>query len=124
MNYMKQVAEMLGVELNEEFKIDGHEGNFRLSENFGLVHEHRVSMPSLLEKILTGRHKIIKMPWKPKCGDLYKHVNANGDICASVWSNAVFDVAMFLVGNCYRTDAEAEAHKPEMLAKMREVMGE
>ena len=122
MNY--KVAEMLGVELGEEFKIDGHEGNFRLSENFGLVHEHRVSMASLFKEILTGRHKIIKIPWKPKAGNKYCFIGTGGVINSTTWINCTADIALYAMGNCYQTEADAEAHKPEMLAKIKEVMGE
>ena len=33
MNYMKQVAQMLGVEIGEEFKIKGRDGTFKFNED-------------------------------------------------------------------------------------------
>ena len=67
MNYMEQIAKMLNVEINEEFKIEGHDDNlkFKFTENrflqscgdaYGWVDS--ISIMTVLE----GRAKIIKLP--------------------------------------------------------------
>lgn len=71
MNYMKQVAEMLGVELGEEFMISDCPKNFRYRithkglEVFSIVIEddkwEKIKI-DLLDQLLVGRNKIIKLP--------------------------------------------------------------
>ena len=67
MNYMEQIAKMLNVEINEEFKIEGHDDNlkFKFTENrflqsYGDVYgwDDSISIMTVLE----GRAKIIKLP--------------------------------------------------------------
>lgn len=65
MSYMEQVAQMLGVELEEEFKIEGYDDSlkFKFSENFFLQScgYGWVSSCSLIN-VLEGTRKIIKLP--------------------------------------------------------------
>lgn len=65
MSYMKQVAQMLGVELEEEFKIEGYDDSlkFKFSENFFLQScvYGWVQSCSLIH-LLEGTRKIIKLP--------------------------------------------------------------
>ena len=68
MNYMKQVAEMLGVEMGERFKIKGHTNNaeYYISEQ-GLMREGFIEpFQKPLTTLLTGEAEIVKKPWKPK----------------------------------------------------------
>ena len=67
MNYMEQIAKMLNVEINEEFKIEGHDDNlkFKFTENrflqsYGDVHGWVDSISIMT--VLEGRAKIIKLP--------------------------------------------------------------
>ena len=73
MNYMEQIAKMLNVEIDEEFKIEGYDDNlkFKFTENrflqscgdvYGWVDS--ISIMTVLE----GRAKIIKLP-KPVLTD-------------------------------------------------------
>ena len=66
MNYMSEVAHMLGVELEEEFKInDDSTNNFKLT-NSGLFFLNHVgvwgSCEHKLTQLLNGKHEIIKLP--------------------------------------------------------------
>ena len=67
MNYMEQIAKMLDVEINEEFKIEGHDDNlkFKFTENrflqsYSDVHGWVDSISIMT--VLEGRAKIIKIP--------------------------------------------------------------
>lgn len=67
MNYMEQIAKMLNVETNEEFKIEGHDDNlkFKFTENrflqsYGDVYGWVDSISIMT--VLEGRAKIIKIP--------------------------------------------------------------
>ena len=66
MNYMSEVAHMLGVELEEEFKINDDSTNkFKLT-NSGLFFLNHVgvwgSCDHKLTQLLNGKHEIIKLP--------------------------------------------------------------
>ena len=67
MNHMKEVAQLLGVEIGEEFKIEGHDDNlkFKFTENcflqsYGDVYGWVDSISIMT--VLEGRAKIIKLP--------------------------------------------------------------
>ena len=65
MNYMKQVAEMLGVELGEEFKVKGNnEHNKYKFTDTDLVYDSESEMPAIvtLYDLLKGEDEIIKIP--------------------------------------------------------------
>ena len=62
------------------------------------------------------------MPVPENC---YFYVRDRGTDCVN-WDDLVFDVALFLVGNCFPTKEEAEAALPEwqaILEKVKEVYG-
>ena len=64
MNYMKQVAQMLGLEFDEEFNIEGSNYKYKISED-GICFYHGgkwYRMCNDLNDILTGKYKIIKKP--------------------------------------------------------------
>ena len=66
MNYMEQTAHMLGVELEEEFKINDDSTNkFKLT-NSGLFFLNHVgvwgSCDHKLTQLLNGKHEIIELP--------------------------------------------------------------
>ena len=68
-NYMKQVAEMLGVELNEEFTLKCEETKYRIA-TLGLQYYDNVYKRWLhsirLENILIGNCTIVKIPKNTK----------------------------------------------------------
>lgn len=125
-NHMKQIAEMLGVELGEEFKIKYNTGTsedtFYLTED-GCHHHGGTISPKKLNKLITGTIEIIKLPWKPKNGDRYYDVHPDGTIGNTIFScDSTYDLAMLYMGNCFRTEKEAETHKDEIMQKFWEVM--
>lgn len=66
MNYMKVVAQLLDLEIGEEFRIEGHSSNniYRLTEENieYLSCGHWFSISSTLNKLLNGEYKVAKMP--------------------------------------------------------------
>lgn len=124
MNYMEQVAQMLGVELEEEFKSkDPKNGEiyniiFKF-DNSSLVRRElkpkRVWMPDsgALHQLLIGGFEIVKKPWKPKNGDKYYWVDARKSI--ETYQFDIFDtwdLISYSCGNCFRTNEEIT---PEVL---------
>ena len=76
MNHMKEIALLLGVEIGEEFKIEGHSGNvkYRLTEEnleYLSSYDHWFSISSTLNELLNGEYKVVKIP-KPVLDDVEK----------------------------------------------------
>lgn len=132
MNHMKQVAEMLGVELGEKFKIrfhcsiDAEDETYFLKEDYGLCDitgDHIRN--DYLGALLTGRCKIVKLPWKPKDRSDCFYIKAKGGIVPTVFDIMFpYDLAMYKLGKLYRTREEAEAHAEEDKAYWNEVRKE
>ena len=78
-NKMKEVAKLLGVELEEEFRIDGLSYKYKLS-NYGLMcwsnNLQRWYITSIIGELLTGVKQIIKLP-KPILDDVEKEYLSN-----------------------------------------------
>ena len=66
MNYMKEVARMLGVELGEVFKISGMDCRFWIDECGLLMGDDKgnYDLNALLAALLAGRLKVEQLPWK------------------------------------------------------------
>ena len=132
MNYMKQVAEMLGVELGEKFKVRPTDGckpdraTYMIDE-IGVKYTGNTGRPmyrddTTLDRLLNGSDEIVKLPWKPKDGEGYFYINKLGVAGHMTFSGSSVDIALYAFGNCFRTREEAEAHKDEILQKMNEVL--
>ena len=128
MNYMEEICELLGVKLNEEFKIveadNGEEWNgvFKILRD-GLkeitysekTSTHYISPVDGLEGLLTGDLKIKKLPWKPSHGLRYYYVRLDKTLDYTIFnSECYWDVLAYTLGNCFRTIEEIT---PEILEK-------
>lgn len=118
MNYMEQVARILGVELGEQFKIDGIKEIFYIDEE-GLKQEYgdNFCFNNGLVWLLNGNAKVVKFPWKPKHNDECYYVAPNGSIVSQIFYTTYSDNLLFYkLGKLYRTREEAEAHIDEDIA--------
>lgn len=121
MNYFKQVAEMLGVKLDEEFKLNSKDGCFQAMYKItkdGLLYNigTRWEGSSSLGGIISGRLTIVKLPWKPKKGMPYWHYSEawkEGISCN--WEGGFNDLLLWKAGNCFRTEEEATAKGKEIM---------
>lgn len=124
MNYMEKVAEMLGVEFGEIFRLfdtsrkEEETGVFWINED-GMYKEYPDGSKARIafnwDYILTGGYEIVKLPWKPKDGDHYWYVEYDEGcaLCRTTWSDSSYDLALYKLGKLYRTKAEAEKHADE-----------
>lgn len=126
-NYMKQVAEMLGVELNEEFRVKelfrggDSELQCRITE-FGLQIFHDggdvgawVRNDAMLTRLILGDESIelVKPPFVPKIGKEYwTFINDCWEIVRVRWRDCLSDFMRLKCGMVFRTEAEAIATKP------------
>lgn len=131
MNYMPEVARMLGVEIGEEFDIFNNEmeelvhGPYKIIDN-AIVDYVGCKTKDLLCGLLTGEYTLQKRPWRPKEGGWFYHIYGNGGgLTAKFFNfNNVYDLALLNMGNCFPTKEAAEAAVPEMLAKFEEIKKE
>lgn len=116
-NYMKEVAELLGLEFGEEFKVEhsiqGIRNMFPAKITCDGIEvwngENRPYCKDslLLGELLTGECAIKKLPWKPKYGDKYFHVSESGDVITSIWDGYYKDRVFYKIGNCYKNKESA-----------------
>lgn len=134
-NLIPQIAQMLGVELGEEFKVVHkvvYKTGFEIICNFTkegvFVHEEGCSGKydkELLADIICGKAEIVKLPWKPKKGETYYTfvlmVVLMGDkwvVRSSRWGGLPNEYALLDKGWAFRTEAEAQDALPKVAAEM------
>ena len=122
-NYMADVAKMLGVELGEEFKIDGSNLIYKFFENglyFRCIEGWLPAKHQVLD-LIQGDSKIVKLPWQPKDGDVYyrprDYHTAFSEAVTDFWRGTVNDFALKEAGMIFKTKAECEAALPELRKK-------
>lgn len=57
--------------------------------------------------------------WKPKTGDKYWYIADCGIVVCNAWRNGIIDNARYELGNCYRTEEEAEHAKKVQIARTK-----
>lgn len=125
-NLIPEIAQMLGVELNEEFKIIRGNDMGKYYFEDGKLYKERdgldLSAPTMLIELIAGNAAIVKLPWKPKIYDIYWTFKAaHRDLWCITdvhWTNNPNDAAAFKAGWVYRTRVEAEAALPKVAAEI------
>lgn len=122
MNYMKDVAKILGVELEEEFKIKGFEPIYKITD-YGLVIKAdsnnwcEMSGDTFLQ-LIRGDYVIRKLPWQPKKGEKYYTPSLYFDRAIRYcWDGFPSDFALKEVGMIFKTEKECEAALPALRKK-------
>lgn len=122
-NLIPEICKMLGVELGEEFEIKGREYIFHFIDN-GLIAYRADGSVLPYENclahflwLINGEEEIVKLPWKPKKGDVYYTFVRTGIDCTCTlisykWDGCVIDIALLKAGWVFRTRQEAEAALP------------
>lgn len=135
MNYYKQFAEMLGLELEQEFVLTDDDGNrknkytYKFTED-GVLYKSPTftnwSVNSLctIGSLLNGDVKAVPKPWKPKYGEKYFVYEQNRIDCSysyscSFWANDDIDLCMWKNGNCFRTKEEAVTKGKEIIEQLQ-----
>lgn len=123
-NLIPQIAEMLNVEIGEEFKVKGDNVTYKFTsdglkliqcDGFGL--EITVDANPKLYSLLNGKDEIIKIPYKPKNGeDYYTFGTSAGKwmVWGQRWTNHPVDLALLAKGWVFRSNKEAEAELPKV----------
>ena len=131
MTYWKQFAAMLGLELEQEFVLMKPDGEikdwytYKITEN-GIFYKSKISedwfkdKPIVVEELLNGCIKVMSKPWKPKNGEKYWYYSTYFDNTSScIWTDGVSDLLLWKLGNCFKTEEEAETKGKEIMKKIR-----
>lgn len=126
MNYYKQIAEMLGVKLEEEFKLKPSclekpwNSLYRFSTD-GLENKYSDGAwvkceKGAIDQILIGQTEVIKIPWKPKFGEQYSYYSVSLNRATTrKWCNGNYDLLLWKFGNCFKTEKEANEKGKEVM---------
>lgn len=70
----------------------------------------------LIDIVFNENYEIIPPKQRPKNGEEFWYITPNGNIhSVPCDSQATSDIALFLIGNCFKTEKEAEQHKEKIL---------
>lgn len=131
MNYWKQFAEMLGLELGEEFVITDSYGErkdedtYKIEED-GFYYKNKQSEDWIAEpsttvnKLISGDYKAVPKPWKPKKGDEYWRCSSmRGFVSSAIWLDDVIDLCGWKSGNCFKTREEAQSKGKDIMEQIQ-----
>ncbi len=129
-NLIPEIAKMLGVKIGEEFKVKGYELTYMITDNKGLMATNDSpetgwkpanAANALFVDLVNGKDEIVKIPWKPKKGDVYftfKLLGGKWVVRSLWWGGFPDEYALFSKGWVYRTCEEAQAALPKVAAEM------
>ena len=133
MSHWKQFAEILDLELEQEFVLinvdDGNRKNeyiYKITED-GLLYKMPTqyvnwskSSSSTILRLLNGDYKALAKPWKPTKGETYWHYGTErGEAFLTTWCFDSIDLCRWKVGNCFKTREEAEAKGKESMEQIQ-----
>ena len=125
-NLIPEICKMLGVELGEEFKVNlnGWNNTYRFNNNglYGRTQTEKwIACPELFGLLVTGNAELIKLPWKPKKGDVYSTFGRLGDkwvVRSLWWGGFPEEYALLDKGWVYRSEKAAQAALPKVAAEL------
>ena len=132
MNKWKKFAEILELDLEQEFvltDIDGNRKNkytYKITED-GLLYKSpifnwAISSLGTIANLLDGDIKAVPKPWKPKKGDIYSYyINSTyfDGINSRRWTDEDLDLLLWKSGNCFKTEEEAETKGKEIMEQIQ-----
>lgn len=130
MNYWKQFAEMLGLELGEKFELtydDGtiNEDTYKIEED-GFYYKQKQSEDWFAEpsttvnKLINGYCKAVPKQWKPKNGEKYWFYSETYNHAMShQWYSGNYEFCLWKCGNCFKTEEEAAAKGKEIMEQIK-----
>lgn len=127
-NLIPQIAHMLGVEIGEEFKVKGDDettysftdDGLKLIYNGG-IGIAEISSDAAFIDLVNGKDEIVKLPWKPKKGDVYytfEIFRGKWVVRSLWWTGAPCNYALLDKGWVFRTKEEAEDALTKVAAEM------
>lgn len=121
-NLIPEIAKMLGVELGEAFKVKGDDETTYIFTDDGLKLTYdggigivEISSDVAFAALVNGKDEIVKLPWKPKKGDVYftfELLDGKWVVRSFWWGGFPNEYALLDKGWIYRTCEEAQAALP------------
>ena len=107
---MRQVAKILGVELDEKFILldlqDNECGRYTITrEGLKKVGDDSHTCNDTFTAILAGYYTIKKLPWTPRIGQIYYYPALEARI--AMWEGDETDMSLYTAGMVYKTASEA-----------------
>lgn len=129
MNYYKKIAEMLGVELEEEFNLKNcktkelNRTRYKITQEEGIMYSidrENWRRSVLLMPIFSGAYSIVKLPWKPRKGRNYWYYNAQTEKpYKKEWNGGYYDLLRWKAGNCFKIGEEANVKGKEIMKQIQ-----
>ena len=120
-NLIPIIAKLFGVEIGEEFEIQGEPGSkYRLNEDELEVSFGSEWIRSGLTINALGNIEIIKLPFEPKHDEKYWTYNIDWQVDEWTWMSDAEDYCKKACGCVFRTEEEAIKARP---AKYKELTG-
>ena len=131
MNNWGKFAEMLGLELGQEFELTDDDGKrkdeytYKIIED-GLLYKSppfinwSISSLGTIGKLLDGDVKAVPKQWKPKKGEKYWYYSDTCKLAICLyWEDTARDLSFWKLGNCLKKREEAEAKGKEIIEQIR-----
>lgn len=128
-NLIPEICKMLGVELNEAFKVKGDDELTYRFDSDGLKLTHysgieiaQISANVVFVDLVNGKDEIVKLPWKPKEKEHYytftsTYKYTKWKIGLNCWHTEPQNLAFLKAGWVFRTRQEAEVALPKAAAE-------
>lgn len=129
MNKWKEFAEILDLEMEQEFYLTDVDGNrkdiftYKITED-GIFYKSKISndwfKTELVDALLNGCITAVAKPWKPKKGEhCWIYSTFSEQAISYMWHGGNYDLILWKVGNCFKTEEEAEAKGKEIMEQIQ-----
>lgn len=133
MNYYKQFAAMLGLELGQEFSIvlssskEKSKNVYRITKNGVFSRSPNntngfwgLEQSITVEHLLSGLFEAVPKPWKLKVGEKYFYYSVSLNRATTrKWCNGNYDLLLWKYGNCFKTEKEANEKGKEIMEQIK-----
>lgn len=131
MTYYKQFAEILGLELGQEFNTTSADGEqtsslvYRIEEDgvYSAISSNAAlwgrEQSTIVDRLLCGVLVPVPKPWKPSEGYKYWWYSiAWNQAIDNEFNSSIGDLLHWKVGNCFKTKEEAETKGKEIMEQI------
>ena len=131
MNYYKQFAEMLGLELEQEFVLTDADGNIKCALTYKFTEDGLLCKPPTLVnwsksssdtilRLLNGDYKVVSKPWKPKNEEKHWYYSDVWEEATCItWYGSFLNLLLWKTGNCFKTKEEAATKGKEIMEQIQ-----
>lgn len=132
MTYYKQFAEILGLELGQEFRTvepnskQESKDVYRIEDDgvYSAVRSNAAlwgrEQSTIVDRLLSGVLEVVHKPWKLKVGEKYFYYSVSLNRATTrKWCNGNYDLLLWKYGNCFKTEKEANEKGKEIMEQIK-----